>query len=215
MARLADCASIFQLAFGLNAALPAVSFAFRRAHENITVRFSKEVQNADPEFKFNEWEMVQFRRFVKGSSTGLKFAQRIKVFPILAFGISVLLSFVGLIFGATMPDYALANRWVWTFALFSLVFSPALGLAYEWFLRFLEQAILLNWAESPEAAAETARYFKISLEGARVMADVEAKMKDVRRVQADLKKRTKALGARTTLRNYRHKLIQWVKYDAQ
>jgi hypothetical protein len=208
MAQLQACASIFQLAFGLNAVMPAVFFAYKRTHEKITMRFAKEVQVQAPELKFDEYELIAFRRFVRGMSTGLKFADRVKYLPITLFFIAVVLSFFGLVYGAIRPEGKLDDGLVWGFSIFALLISPLLGLGYEWFLGYLERAVLLSWAESPEAAAEVAAHFKLSLTSAR---EIDELAKSVREAAVRVDKFSEDMARFRWKQEYRRWKLEYIR----
>jgi len=175
MAELVNCASIFQLAFAVNAAVPAVFLAYRRMHQSIAERFARSVQKVDATFTFDDYEMSEFRRYVRGSANGLKIADRVKVVPIGLFSIALVISFVGLVLTATRPQFILHDEYVWAFSIFALAVCPLVGLAYEMFLSFTENLIAVNWAKHREFANETAVYFRLWLDTQRDLDLTELK----------------------------------------
>jgi hypothetical protein len=203
MATFIDTASIFQLAFGVNAVLPAVHLAFRRTHESISRRFADELQKQHSEFKFDEWEMSEFRRFVFGSSRGLKFASRAKIVPILMFLIAIVLSFLGLIKAATAPQDTLNSELVWSFAIYSLIVCPSVGLMYELFLGRLEHLIVLRWFE-PANVLDTAKHFKIFLETRKIGVESEQLSREVQSRAAELE----IARLKYTWNSYKRKLLR-------
>jgi hypothetical protein len=64
MSAYGNTASIFQLAFGLNAALPTVYFVYRRAHDSLARRLAEEMR-IDPPLEFGERELIVVRHYVR------------------------------------------------------------------------------------------------------------------------------------------------------
>ena|ERR1041384_1216113 len=180
MAEFIDTASIFQLAFGVNAVLPAVYFAFRRTHESIASRFASELKKIDGEFKFDESEMIEFRRFVYLSSAGLRATDRIKFVPLFLFAGAVAFSFVGLMLAATNPHGSLSNTLVWVFSVYALLISPTIGLLYELWLHQFERLVILSWLE-PANVEFTAKCFRLSLDARRATVEARTVLEEIKR----------------------------------
>lgn len=160
MAKLVDCATIFQLAFGVNAILPTIILAYRRTQDNIVQWVSKTIDKHKPEFAIEPSEMGEFLDFVTGLNPGLSALGLGKRIPIVASGISLFASFFGMIFAATTPDRHLGNGILWLFAVYSLVVCPSLVAFYTFLLRFDEQELVKLWARDRRALVNTAAAFR-------------------------------------------------------
>ena len=71
MAKLVDCATIFQLAFGVNAILPTMILAYRKTQENIVRWVAKEIDKHEPEFAIDDSDLGDFVDFVTDLNAGL------------------------------------------------------------------------------------------------------------------------------------------------
>jgi hypothetical protein len=160
MAKLVDCATIFQLAFGVNAILPAIVIAYRRTQTNIVRWVSKEVDKHRPEFAIDESEMADFLDFATDLHHGLKSLGWAKRIPITACMISLVVSFFGLLFAATRPDAHLSNGLLWSFAIYSLVICPSLATWYTGLLRFEEKELVKLWVRERTALERLAAAFR-------------------------------------------------------
>jgi hypothetical protein len=149
----------------VNAVLPAVSVAFRRTHQHIAMRFADTVKKYDPSLELGERETEHLLKFIKRASVGLNLSDRLKLVPIVASGVAVILSFFGLGFSATQPEYVLSSGLVWSFSIYSLIFCPALVVLYEMWLKFVERGTIAKWAGNKDKIAEIAETFKLVLGG--------------------------------------------------
>jgi hypothetical protein len=97
MSTYGSTASIFQLAFGLNAVLPTVYFAYRRAHDAVAKRLGEKISNIDPSITFKEREMIVVRHYVRYGFPGMRLSRILGIFVTGLFSVSVLVSFLGLL----------------------------------------------------------------------------------------------------------------------
>jgi hypothetical protein len=178
MAKLVDCASLFSVAFAVDAVIPALSFAFRSTHERITRRTADAIQKHVPSIVIKEKDVPLLLKFVKGSSVGLRFADRAKAALIGMFLIGMLASFVGLVVSATNPEVHLADWIVWVFAIYTLLVCPALQIGYDRFIRFLEHVLIVKWEADETLPLTFAGHYASVAEARENVSEPEQKLKE-------------------------------------
>jgi hypothetical protein len=144
MSTYGNTASIFQLAFGVNAVLPTVYFAYRRAHDSLAKRLAEEISNIDPSLTFGEREMIVVRHFVRYGFPGMRLSRSVGFVLAGLFGVAVGLSFLGLLLSAINTGGDLADWLVLLFSAFALVLCPVAGILYDRWLWFFEQQVVLR-----------------------------------------------------------------------
>jgi hypothetical protein len=149
MARLGDCASVFQLAFAVNAVLPAIFLALRRAHRNVASRIATRIEQLKPGLAITDEEMAYLVQWVK-DIMGLAGSEKMKWIPVSTAALSLLGGFVGLVLAATQPTAVIWNSAVWVFAVYSLILTPLIALVYERWLMIMERRLTIAWFEDPE-----------------------------------------------------------------
>src|ERR1700730_15889578 len=103
MSTYENTTSIFQLAFGVNAVLPTVFFAYLRTHGSLARRLAEEMSKIDSSLTFGEREMIHMRYFVRLGVRGIGVSRSLGFVVAGFFGVAVGLSFVGLLMSAITP----------------------------------------------------------------------------------------------------------------
>jgi hypothetical protein len=169
MANLQNCASVFQLGFGVDAIVPALYFAFRRTQDSLADRLAYEIQKKTPEFYKTEKEVEVLRAFVFNTVPFVKWSYRLRIVPVLFLTIGLVASFFGLVLSAVEPNYDLPNPWVWTFSVYTLLFCPATYFSYRLLLKGLERLWTWKWTVDPGAAQKFVEAFELHYDHAKFM----------------------------------------------
>ena len=153
MAKLGECASIFQLAFGVNAIVPALYISLHTTRETLENVFANALKHPDFRMKIELNEALEFASFIVAGARGSRVAGRQLIIPGILMGVSVLFSFFGLMGAAICPDVRIPNGILWIFSIYSLFICPGVGFFYETRLRWLRRAMVRhlvdpsNWSE--------------------------------------------------------------------
>ncbi|WP_156964497.1 hypothetical protein [Methylocapsa aurea] len=148
MSTYGNAASIFQLAFGLNAALPTVYFAYRRAHDSLARHLAEEMSRIDPSLEFGERELIVVRHYVRYGFPAMRNTRPLGLIIAGLFGVAVSLSLIGLVLSAVDPTAPLDNWTVVLFSVFALVFCPVAGILYNLLMSYSEKQILIRLDKS-------------------------------------------------------------------
>ena len=97
MSSYGEAVSIFQLAFGLNAALPTVYFTYRRTHDAVARRLAEEMNKIDPSLTLGERELIVVRHYVRYGFPAMRNSRPVGIVTAGLFGLALLLSFSGLV----------------------------------------------------------------------------------------------------------------------
>lgn len=149
MTTLGDCASILQLAFGVNAVSAASQLYFDNTHRQISRRLFAELHPREATAIEEDEERV-FEKYVLRSSPGLRKAKAL--YPILTISglAATAISFFGLVFSATHSNQYVPHAAVWGFSALTLVVLPSVYWAYQSFLRWFEKGFLASILQTPE-----------------------------------------------------------------
>lgn len=113
MAALRELTSIFQLAFGLDAALPAVYVSFRSAHETVTKSVAALLENHDPALKFTDRMNFELQNYLLSATRGLRIAKAVTHASAIFLLIGLALSFLGLVEAAVAARDHIAGDRKW------------------------------------------------------------------------------------------------------
>jgi hypothetical protein len=152
MATLESCASIFQLAFGVNAVVTASQLYFRRTHREIAQTLYIELRPGDSTLSGAHIEHA-FERYVFRAIPGLR-AARFLYRLLMTVGLAAtLLSLVALVASALQPWRPVPVDSVWIYAGATLVLLPMTYWLYERFLDWLQRAVTgREWKQSEKIA---------------------------------------------------------------
>src|SRR5580704_16440213 len=98
MSTYGSAASIFQLAFGVNAVLPAVYFGYRKTHDSLARYLAEEMNKIDPSFTVGERELIVVRHYVRYGFPGMRTSRALGLGVAGLFALALALSFLGLLF---------------------------------------------------------------------------------------------------------------------
>lgn len=144
MPTLAECNSIFQLAVGINAVLPAVLSGFEETRMQAAELFLRKIRECRPDFELKERDRPEFVNFVFQSVNGLRYARRITRF-IGAASVALAASSLGLlVLAALEPLREISREQLYWFVLVSLIVAPALYMARNSFLKWLYGVLVRN-----------------------------------------------------------------------
>ena len=191
MATLQNCASLFQLGFGVNAIVPALYFTFRRTQESLASRLSQEIQKTNPEFYKLEREKEILHRFVFEWVPFVKLSYRLRNIPALFLTLGLISSFFGLVFSAIQPNHELPNSWVWLFSIYALLFCPSTYLLYGMLLKGLERLWVWKWSTDPSSAKRVVESFQLHRDHIEFMErdDVRSALLHAQMAQAERARR--------------------------
>jgi hypothetical protein len=173
MAKLLDCGSICSVALAVNAVLPTIIIAFRRTHEVIAKRWVEALAAIDPKLAPTPERYGEFLRYVKGTSTGLRFTDRAKYVLLVLLGSAVVWSFIGLVFSATSPNHIVSDSHVWIFSVYTLLICPSLALGFEMWCRYVERAMLERGFEDHALLRYTGVSFGIVMKAQEDVREME------------------------------------------
>ena len=137
MPTLSNCSSIFQLAFGVNAVLPALIADFEFVKKEAANSLLRKIRESRPDFELKERDRIGFVDFVFQSSSGLRHARlvtRATACISLAFcGVSL----VALCMAALKPEARLSSTRLFEFVGMTLIFGPLFYIARNSYLKWL------------------------------------------------------------------------------
>lgn len=180
MAKLSDCATIFQLAFGVNAILPSLLIAYGRTKESIAKRAASAIRDHDPTFVLSEKELYEWTDFIQKSYLILKVSNSFKWIVLGTSACFVLLSFYGLVAAAIGPDDKLADSKLFWFAFLSLLISPLFAFGYESWLRLVEYWIATRSDHAPQKLKMAADSFRLIQNIGQTLAEAQQMIMDVK-----------------------------------
>jgi hypothetical protein len=173
MSSYGEAASVFQLAFGLNAALPTVYFAYRRTHDALARKLAEEISKIDPSMTFGERELIVIRHYVRYGFPAMRSTRLLGLAVAVLFAMALLLSLFGLVLSAIDATGHLDNWMVVLFSAFALVACPAVGTLYGFLMSYSERQIILRWNR---AAVE---HFVEPIKKSLTMQELGDKMKNL------------------------------------
>ena len=144
MSTYGSAASVFQLAFGLNAALPTLYFVYRKTQDSLARRLAEKMANIDPSFVAGERELIVVRHFVRYGFPGMGLSRRLGIAVAVLFAIVLVLSFLGLLLSAIKSDCPINEQSVIWFSIFALIVCPLAGICYERWLGYFEEQVVLR-----------------------------------------------------------------------
>jgi hypothetical protein len=152
MPRLVDCSSIFQLAFGVNAVLPAVLAEFELVRREAAESLLRKIKEYRPDFQLKERDRIDFVDFTFRSSRGLRHARtvtRLTAFISVAF---CGLSLVALCLAALNPEAQLSFKRLLAFVGMTLIIGPLVYIARNSYLKWLYRVnVIYGTNEQKEA----------------------------------------------------------------
>jgi hypothetical protein len=152
MPTLTASTSIFQLAVGVNAILPALISDFEAVRDQVAELFMRQIREHEPDFDIKECDRQEFISFAFMSSRGLRHAKAITnatiAFSVLACGASL----AALIWAAIVPEQQISVRQLFAFVGLTLIFGPLLYVARNRFLRWL-YSIFVKHSHNEKAGA--------------------------------------------------------------
>jgi hypothetical protein len=152
MAQLANCTSIFEVAFGVNAVATAAALYFKVTHREVARRMYAEFRPPDSPVEGPLAER-RFEDFILQASPGLRGARRAyRVLMFVGLG-AALTAFIGLMLSATSPQTVIPSAALWAFAIFTIIVLPVAYWLYQQFLAWFEHAFT---ARKTTAADKTA-----------------------------------------------------------
>lgn len=184
MSSYGEAASVFQLAFGLNAALPTVYFAYRRTHDALARHLAEEIAKIDPSTTFGERELIVVRHYVRYGFPAMRNARPLGLAVGGLFAIASLLSLVGLVLSAVDAAGHLDNWLVVLFSAFALIGCPIVGTLYSFLMSYSEQQIILRLDRT--AAEHFIDPIKKSLVMEKLGHEMKALTREVKRATAEL-----------------------------
>jgi hypothetical protein len=137
-------ASIFQLAFGLNAVLPALFLTYRGLQASLARYLVEELRKIDPSLTLGEREMVVVRHYVRYGFPAIRLSRSLGLGVGGLFIVALILSFLGLLMSAIKSDEPLHDWSVILFSVFAVIMCPALGIIYDRWIWFVEQQVVLR-----------------------------------------------------------------------
>ena len=178
MARLGDTASIFQLAFGLNAVLPSFVLFYRQTRASIGKSFLKQAAKLKVDLSIDDRDMDQFLEFPESSNAALRISNRLKWIPVGLCGLALLISFWGILHSAITPDNKVGDGFLWAFAVFSLILCPLAGIACHIWLSCFEDKVRqrndLNVAQLEYCVSCFDAFLDLRRDVAKLNADITA-----------------------------------------
>jgi hypothetical protein len=152
MPKLTDCNSIFQLAFGMNAVLPAVIADFEFVRNEVADSLLRKIKECLPQFELKERDRIDFVDFTLRSSRGLRHARtitRLTAFISVAF---CAISLVALCLSALNPEAQLSRGWLFAFVATTLVVGPLFYIARNSFLKWLYKTNVIHGTNEKKEA---------------------------------------------------------------
>jgi hypothetical protein len=172
-ATLQNTVSIFQLAFGVNAVVPALHVAFRRTQDSLATRLVRDLRKLVPTFELDEKNLERLGLVVSTTLPGLKLANRLKIIPFFMLGTAMVISFFGLVLSAVQPAFELSDGWVWVLSIYILIVCPGSYLLYHALLKGLERLWIWKWTSDPSSAVKFAEIAQMHLDHAEFMERIQ------------------------------------------
>jgi hypothetical protein len=149
---LSSSTSIFQLAVGVNAALPVLISDYERMRDRAAESMLRKIHELNPDFELKERDREEFISFTLRSIAGLRHAQRLTHYVV---ALSITLSAIALIalcWAAIDPDQVISIKQLLTFVGVTLIAGPAFYVLTNRHLKWL-YSILVKHASNEEVDA--------------------------------------------------------------
>lgn len=184
MATVGGMASIFQLAFTLNAATGLVYGSFDRTLNALTEFAAKEFQARDASLVLTERKKVELRKFMLRAQKGIWFINRTLFIAEALLLIGLGISFIGLLKSAMTPDAEISATAVVLLSIFLLVIGPGVAVVYATVLKWLEGRAILSMSEKPQEMDVMAKSFAIIEDNRPAMEEMKRVLQHAREVEA-------------------------------
>lgn len=151
MVSLSSANSLFELAFAVNAVLPALVSEFERVKSDAADSLLKKVREARPQFELREGDRLEFIDFAYRSSPGLRLGwymtRAVSVVSLLL----CVLSLGALVWSASRPLEEIPDRDLHIFVALAFAVGPAFYVARDRYLRWIYSALVRSSDDPADA----------------------------------------------------------------
>ncbi len=178
MPTLSASASVFQLAFGINAVLPVLISDFENVRREAADSLLRKIREHRPDFVLKERDRIDFVDFTFRSSTGLRHAKTITLTSGLTSSLLCALSLSALCWAAFRPDEQISPKLFLWFVGLTLIVGPLFYVMRNRYLKWLYSVMVIHGTNEQAETLLFAGCVDVYLEHKRRWAPIERRLRE-------------------------------------